>query len=63
MFTTLPRKRFSDEIVEQMIGLIKDGRLKPGDSLPSEREIAQKLGCQPTSPAGSPEDAGMSRFH
>jgi GntR family transcriptional repressor for pyruvate dehydrogenase complex len=44
MFTTLPRKRFSDEIVEQMIGLIKDGRLKPGDSLPSEREIAQKLG-------------------
>jgi GntR family transcriptional repressor for pyruvate dehydrogenase complex len=44
MFTTLPRKRFSDEIVEQMIGLIKDGRLKPGDSLPSEREIAEKLG-------------------
>jgi GntR family transcriptional repressor for pyruvate dehydrogenase complex len=44
MFTTLPRKRFSDEIVEQMISLIKDGRLKPGDSLPSEREIAQKMG-------------------
>jgi len=44
MFTTLPRKRFSDEIVEQMIGLIKNGRLKPGDSLPSEREIAEKLG-------------------
>jgi GntR family transcriptional repressor for pyruvate dehydrogenase complex len=44
MFTTLPRKRFSDEIVEQMIGLIKDGRLKAGDTLPSEREIAKKLG-------------------
>lgn len=44
MFTTLPRKRFSDEIVEQMIGLIKEGRLKPGDSLPAEREIALKLG-------------------
>ena len=45
MFTTLSRKRFSDEIVEQMISLIKDGRLKPGDSLPSEREIAQKPGA------------------
>jgi GntR family transcriptional repressor for pyruvate dehydrogenase complex len=44
MFSTLPRKRFSDEIVEQMIALIKDGRLKPGDSLPSEREIAQQMG-------------------
>lgn len=44
MFTTLQRKRFSDEIVEQIIGLIKEGRLKPGDCLPSEREISEKLG-------------------
>jgi GntR family transcriptional repressor for pyruvate dehydrogenase complex len=43
MFIPLQRKRFSDEIVEQIILLIKEGRLKPGDSLPSEREISEKL--------------------
>ena len=43
MFTPLQRKRFSDEIVEQIVTLIKDGRLQPGETLPSEREIAEKL--------------------
>ncbi len=43
MFTPLQRKRFSDEIIEQIIMLIKEGRLMPGESLPSEREIAEKL--------------------
>jgi GntR family transcriptional repressor for pyruvate dehydrogenase complex len=43
MFKPLQRKRFSDEIVEQVVQLIKDGRLRPGETLPSEREIAEKF--------------------
>lgn len=43
MFKPLQRKRFSDEIVDQIVKLIKDGRLLPGDTLPSEREISEKL--------------------
>ena len=43
MFTPLQRKRFPDEIVEQIVALIKDGQLRPGDTLPSERKIAEKL--------------------
>ena len=43
MFTPLQRKRFSDEIVEQVVKLVKDGQLRPGDTLPSERKIAEKL--------------------
>ena len=44
MFTRLTHKRFSDEIVEQIMGLIKGGTLKPGDTLPSERQMTVMLG-------------------
>lgn len=44
MFTRLQHKRFSDEIADQILGLIKNGKLKPGDSLPSERKMASSLG-------------------
>jgi GntR family transcriptional repressor for pyruvate dehydrogenase complex len=44
MLTRLKPKRFSDEIAEQILGLIKNGRLKPGDALPSEREMVKSLG-------------------
>lgn len=44
MLTRLQHKRFSDEIADQLIGLIKSGKLKPGDSLPSERAMASSLG-------------------
>jgi len=43
MFTPLQFKRFSDGIVEQIVDLIKDGKLNPGDILPSEREMANQL--------------------
>jgi GntR family transcriptional repressor for pyruvate dehydrogenase complex len=37
-------KKISEEIVEQIKGLISSGELKPGDRVPSERELAAMLG-------------------
>ena len=33
-----------DKIIKQIRGLISSGQLKPGDRLPSERKLAEKLG-------------------
>lgn len=44
MLTPLQHKRFSEEIADQILALIKTGRLKPGDSLPPVREMATSLG-------------------
>jgi GntR family transcriptional repressor for pyruvate dehydrogenase complex len=38
------RQRLSDSITAQIERLIVDGRLKPGDPLPSERDLAKHLG-------------------
>jgi len=38
------RQRLSDSITEHVERLIVDGRLKPGDPLPSERDLAKHLG-------------------
>ncbi|MGI9951514.1 FadR/GntR family transcriptional regulator [Moorellaceae bacterium AZ2] len=37
-------KKIYEEIVRQIKELIGDGNLKPGDRLPSERELAERLG-------------------
>ncbi len=44
MFKKIRPKRISDEIVEHIRELILDGKLKPGDQLPPERELALKMG-------------------
>lgn len=33
-----------ESIVEQVLGLIRDGKLRPGESLPAERELAEMMG-------------------
>jgi len=38
------RNSLSDEIVEQIIGLISRGVLKPGERLPSEKELCLRFG-------------------
>src|SRR5262245_12702232 len=38
------RNSLSDEIVEQIIGLISRGVLKPGERLPSEKELCLRVG-------------------
>jgi GntR family transcriptional repressor for pyruvate dehydrogenase complex len=42
-FRTVLKTRVSEDIIEQVRDLITSGRLKPGDRLPAERELAQIL--------------------
>jgi len=44
MFQRISPKKISDEIIEQFKRLLSNGELKPGDELPSERELAESIG-------------------
>jgi GntR family transcriptional repressor for pyruvate dehydrogenase complex len=44
VFKPIRPKKISEEIVSQIKHLITTGDLKPGDRIPSERELAQMLG-------------------
>ena len=44
LFKPIRLKKLSEEIVEQIKTLITDGELKPGEKIPSERELASLLG-------------------
>ena len=44
LFQEIEYKKPSDVIIEQINRLISTGDLKPGDSLPSERSLAEKFG-------------------
>jgi len=44
MFKKISPKKISDEIIEQFKEMVNNGQLKPGDELPSERELAEMLG-------------------
>lgn len=43
-FKTIKQNRISDQVAEQIRTLISEGELKPGDKLPSERELSKKIG-------------------
>jgi GntR family transcriptional repressor for pyruvate dehydrogenase complex len=43
IFTPIKPKRISDEIVNQLKSLIFNGKLKPGEKIPPERELAKSL--------------------
>ena len=43
MLEPLKKTRLYEAIVEQLVELIKDGKLKPGDRLPSERQLSEEL--------------------
>ena len=42
-FSTIDQKPMSERIVERMLGLISERKLKPGDRLPPETELAAML--------------------
>lgn len=42
-FSAIRQSKVSEDIVEQIKALIRDGQLKPGERLPSERKLAQIL--------------------
>lgn len=44
LFKPIRPKKLSEEIVEQIKSLVTGGQLKPGDRIPSEREMASLLG-------------------
>jgi GntR family transcriptional repressor for pyruvate dehydrogenase complex len=43
-FKAVKPKKVSDEIVNQIKGLISEGKLRPGDRLPPERELVKEFG-------------------
>jgi DNA-binding FadR family transcriptional regulator len=40
----LKREALPEQIVRQLVGLVRSGELKPGDRLPAERALAEELG-------------------
>ena len=44
MFKSVKHIRVSDEIVHQVKTIISEGKLKPGDRLPPERELIKEFG-------------------
>ena len=48
-FSPLKQEAPVDKIIKQIRSLITSGQLKPGDRLPSERKLAEKLGVGRTS--------------
>jgi GntR family transcriptional repressor for pyruvate dehydrogenase complex len=44
MFTAVSPNRMSEAIVDQIKTLIRSNRLTPGDRLPSERELCERMG-------------------
>ncbi|MDQ0338115.1 DNA-binding FadR family transcriptional regulator [Caldalkalibacillus uzonensis] len=43
LIASVKRKTLSEEVIDQVIQLLIDGTLKPGDKLPSEIELAEML--------------------
>src|SRR3972149_1077959 len=43
MFNSVKSNKISEHIIEQVRKAILDGRLKPGDKLPSERELIENF--------------------
>src|SRR5579864_3402644 len=48
-FTRVQRVSLSDHIVEQIAELISRGALKPGDRIPTEKQLCEKFGVGRTS--------------
>jgi DNA-binding FadR family transcriptional regulator len=44
LFQVVPFSRMSEAIVEQIKNLIRTDRLRPGDRLPSERDLGERMG-------------------
>ncbi len=44
LFSPIKTRKLSDEVYRQIVSLISSGELKPGDKIPSERELAADMG-------------------
>jgi GntR family transcriptional repressor for pyruvate dehydrogenase complex len=43
LFAPVKTSKISDEVYQQIVSLISNGQLKPGDRIPSERELSSEL--------------------
>ena len=43
LFQSVKPKRVTEEIIEQLLALFREGKIRPGERLPSERELAATL--------------------
>src|SRR5690606_13883909 len=43
-FREIPRERVSDRVAAELLKLIADGRITPGERLPGERQLATMIG-------------------
>jgi GntR family transcriptional regulator, transcriptional repressor for pyruvate dehydrogenase complex len=43
IFQRIKKVRIADTVVDQIISLVEEGQLKPGDQLPSERELVNEF--------------------
>lgn len=43
-FNEIRQPKISERIVDQVVGLIKDGHIRPGEKLPTEKEFINQLG-------------------
>lgn len=44
LFAPIKTYKISDEVYKQIVSLISNGQLQPGDKIPSERELSAELG-------------------
>ena len=44
LFAPIKTRKISDEVYKQIVSLISNGQLKPGDKIPSERELSSEIG-------------------
>jgi GntR family transcriptional repressor for pyruvate dehydrogenase complex len=44
LFAPIKTSKISDEVYKQIVSLISNGQLKPGDKIPSERELSSEIG-------------------
>lgn len=48
MYSAIQSSRLYEQIIEQIQGRIMEGKVRPGDKLPSERELAEQFGVSRT---------------
>jgi len=41
---TIPRRKLSDQVLDRLVTMIRDGKLQPGDRMPSERDLMERYG-------------------
>ena len=63
MLEPIKKTRLYEDIADQLISLIQDGTLAPGDKLPSERQLAEDLQVSRTAVREALHSLALSLIH